>query len=205
MKISRHRAKRQLFLSQTDYIERVLERFNMQLAKSASTPLPINLRLSPRDCPISGPEGEDMKSVPYALAVASPMYAIFATRLDISHVVGVISRFINNPGRSHWNVVKHVFRYLASTKDHGILFGPNSTSGVVGYTESDFVGCVDSRKSTTGYWSNLVEVETSGVHNHLNDRNGICSCVRLGKRRFMAHSIGAHVSTSQLRLSSSFL
>ena len=44
-----------------------------------------------------------------------------------------------------------MFRYLAGTKDHGILFGPNSTSGVVGYTDSDFAGCVDSRKSTTGY------------------------------------------------------
>ena len=51
----------------------------------------------------------------------------------------------------HWNAVKDVFRYLAGTKDHGILFSPNSTSGVVGDTNSNFVGCVDIRKSTTGY------------------------------------------------------
>ena len=57
MTISRHREKRQLFLSQTDYIGRVLERFNMQSAKFASTLLPINLRLSQRDYPTSGPEG----------------------------------------------------------------------------------------------------------------------------------------------------
>ena len=56
MKISQKRNKRQLFLSQTDYIGHVLERFNMQSAKSASTPLPINLRLSQRDCLISGPD-----------------------------------------------------------------------------------------------------------------------------------------------------
>ena len=74
-----------------------------------------------------------------------------ATRPDISHAVGVVSRFMHNPDRSHWNAVKHGFRYLASTKDHDILFGPNSTSSVVGYTNSDFVGCVDSRKSTTEY------------------------------------------------------
>ena len=41
MKISRHRDRRQIFLSQTGHIGRVLERFNMQLAKSASTPLPL--------------------------------------------------------------------------------------------------------------------------------------------------------------------
>ena len=58
---------------------------------------------------------------------------------------------MHNPGQSHWNAVKHVLRYLAGTKDHGILFGSNSTSGVVGYTDSDFVGCVEYRKSTTGY------------------------------------------------------
>ena len=117
MKISRHRDKQQLFFSQTDYIGRVLERFNMLSAKSASTPLPINLRLSQRDCPTSGPKGEDMKSVPYAPAVGSLMYAMVARRPDISHVVGVINRFMHNSGRLHWNAVKHVFRYLAGTKE----------------------------------------------------------------------------------------
>ena len=78
-----------------------------------------------------------MKSVPYAPTVGSLMYAMVATQPDISHAVGVISRFMHNPGRSHWNAVKHVFRYLAGTKDHGILFGPNQTTGVVGYTDSD--------------------------------------------------------------------
>ena len=70
---------------------------------------------------------------------------------DIAHVVRVVSRFMHNPSRSHWNIVKHVFRYLVGTKDLGILFGPNDISGVVGYTDSDFAGCIDSRKSTTGY------------------------------------------------------
>ena len=44
-----------------------------------------------------------------------------------------------------------MFRYLAGTKDHNVLSGPNSTSGVVGYIDSDFAGCVDSRKLTTEY------------------------------------------------------
>ena len=92
-----------------------------------------------------------MKSVPYEPVVGSLMYAMVATRPNISHAVGVVRRFMHNPGRSHWNAIKHVFRYLASTKDHGIHFGPNPTSGVVGYCDSDFAGCVDSRKSTTQY------------------------------------------------------
>jgi hypothetical protein len=152
MRISRHRDKRQLFLSQTDYIGRVLEHFNMHSAMFALTPLPINLLLSQRDYPKSGLEGEDRKLVPYAPAVDSLMYVMVATRPDVSHAIGVINRFMHNPDQSHWNAVKHVFRYLAGTKDHNILLSPNSTSSVVGYTDSDFVGCVDSRKSTTEYY-----------------------------------------------------
>ena len=57
LRISQNRDRRQLFLSQTDYIGRVLERFNMQTAKSASTPLLINLWLSRRDNLTFGPGG----------------------------------------------------------------------------------------------------------------------------------------------------
>ena len=92
-----------------------------------------------------------MKSVLYAPVVGSLMYAMVPIRPDISHAVGVISRFMHNPGRSHWNAVMHVFRYLDGTKDHDILFGLNPTIGVVSYIDSDFAGCVDSCKSTTGY------------------------------------------------------
>ena len=148
MKISRNRSQRQLFLSQSYYNGLFLEHFNMQSAKFASTPLPINLQLSQRDYPTSGPKGEDMKSVPYAPEVGSLMYAMLATWPNIAHVVGVVSRFMHNLGRSHWNAVKNVFKYLAGIKDHGIIFGPKKTIGVVGYTDSDFPGCVDSRKST---------------------------------------------------------
>ena len=87
-----------------------------------------------------------MKSVPYAPAIGSLVYAMVATWREISHAIGVVNRFMHNPGRSHWNAVKHVFRYLTGTKDHDILFGPNSTSGIVDYTDSDFAGCVDNWK-----------------------------------------------------------
>ena len=73
----------------------------------------------------SGPEGEDMKSVPYAPPIGSLIYAMVATRPNIGHVVEVVSRFMHNLGQSHWNVVKHVFRYLIGNQDVGILVGPN--------------------------------------------------------------------------------
>ena len=87
----------------------------------------------------------------YFPVVGSLMYAMVATRHDIAHVIGVVSKFMHNLRRSHWNAIKHVFRYMVGTKDIGILFGPNDTSGVVGCTDSDFAISVSSCKSTTGY------------------------------------------------------
>ena len=124
-----------------------------------------------------------MKSVLYALTIGSLMYAMVATRLDIDHIVGVVNRFKHNPGRSLWNVVKHVFRYLVGKNNYDILFGPNDTSGVVDYTDSNFADCVDNRKSITRYCfkfgsrANIMAIETSRVYYHINDRGRICSCV----------------------------
>jgi hypothetical protein len=87
MKITRNRQSRQLCLSQSDYIRRILERFSMYSARSATTPLPANLRLSWKDCPTPGPEGDLMKSVPYAPAVGSLMYAMVAVSCVSSHTI----------------------------------------------------------------------------------------------------------------------
>jgi hypothetical protein len=92
-----------------------------------------------------------MKSVLYAPVVGSLIYVMVTTRLDIAHAVGVVSRFMHNPGRPHWNSVKHIFRYLVGTQDYGIKFGPNEPLGLVDYTDSDYTGCLDTRKLTSGY------------------------------------------------------
>jgi ATP-binding cassette subfamily B (MDR/TAP) protein 1 len=86
-----------LYLPQSDYIRRILERFNMHMARFVTTPLPANLQLSRKECPTPGLEGDHIKSVPYAPAVGSLMYAMVATRPDIVHVVGVVSRCMHNP------------------------------------------------------------------------------------------------------------
>jgi hypothetical protein len=151
MKITRNRHSRQFYLSQSDYIQRIVERFSMHTARSATTPLPANLQLSRKDCPTPGLEGDHMKSVPYAPDVGSLMYAMVVTRPDIAYTVGIVSRFMHNLGRPHWNAVKHIIRYLVGTQDYGIRLGPNEPLGRVGFTDSDYSGCLDTRKSMTGY------------------------------------------------------
>ncbi|RVW34929.1 Retrovirus-related Pol polyprotein from transposon TNT 1-94 [Vitis vinifera] len=51
-----------------------------------------------------------MRKVPYASAVGSLMYAMVCTMPDIAHAVGVVSRFISNPGKEHWAIVKWILR-----------------------------------------------------------------------------------------------
>ncbi|GKB35118.1 hypothetical protein Tco_0880060 [Tanacetum coccineum] len=65
------------------------------------------------------PERAYMEKVPYANVVGSLMYAMICTRPDISHVVGMVSRFMHNPGKGHWQAVKWILRYIHNTVDVG--------------------------------------------------------------------------------------
>ncbi|CAN0846213.1 Retrovirus-related Pol polyprotein from transposon TNT 1-94 [Linum grandiflorum] len=150
MKISRDRRNGKIWLSQEKYIERVLERFKMSKAKTVSTPLAGHFNLSSKHCPTSEEDKEEMKNVPYASAVGSLMYAMVCTRPDIAHAVGVVSRFLSNPGKEHWAAVKWILRYLRGTSRVCLCFG-NGKAMLEGYTDANMAGDVDSRKSTSGY------------------------------------------------------
>ncbi|XP_047334054.1 secreted RxLR effector protein 161-like [Impatiens glandulifera] len=92
-----------------------------------------------------------MSHVPYASAVGSLMYAMVCTRPDLAHAVSVVSRFMGDPGKEHWQAVKRIFRYLRGTSDIGLSYGGDSQCLVSGYSDSDYAGDVDSRRSMTGY------------------------------------------------------
>ena len=150
MKINRDRKDRKIWLSQKNYLRKVLRRFNMQDCKPISTPLPINCKLSSGMSPSSEAERMEMSRVPYASAVGSLMYAMICTRPDIAQAVGVVSRFMADPDREHWNVVKRILRYVKGASNVALCFG-GSEFVVRGYVDSDFAGDLDKRKSTTGY------------------------------------------------------
>jgi hypothetical protein len=91
-----------------------------------------------------------MFKVPYSSAVGSLMYVMVCTRPDIAHAVGVVSRYMNNPGKEHWETVKWILRYLNGTATHALCFG-GSDIVLHGYVHSDMAGDKDSRRSTTWY------------------------------------------------------
>ena len=101
MRITRDRKNLKLTLCQGEYIEKVLHRFRMHNEKPISTPLASHFKLSKEMCPKTQEEIEYMSKVSYSSTIGSLMYSMECTRPDIAHEVGVVSRYMNNPGKEH--------------------------------------------------------------------------------------------------------
>ena len=78
-----------------------------------SVPVTMGIKLSSSQCPTSPSKMEEMSQVPYQSLVGSLMYAMVCTRLDISQAVRVLSCYMSNLGRAHWDTVKKCFQILA--------------------------------------------------------------------------------------------
>jgi len=149
IRILRDRKNKMIALSQASYIDKILEKYAMQNSKKGGQPSRSGITLSNSDCPKTSEEREYMAKVPYASAVGSLMYAMLCTRPDICHAVGIVSRFQSNPGPNHWVAVKHIFKYLRRTRNYMLVYSGEDLTPL-GYTDSDFQSCLDSRKSTSG-------------------------------------------------------
>ncbi|XP_070002322.1 secreted RxLR effector protein 161-like [Nicotiana sylvestris] len=102
-----------------------------------------------------------MRSIPYSSIVGSLMYAQTCKRSNISFAVGILGKYQSNPGIDHWKAAKKVLRYLKGTKDYMLMCRRSKHLEVVGYSDSDFAGCIDTRKSTFSYLFQLAEGATS--------------------------------------------
>ncbi|KAL4376734.1 hypothetical protein GQ457_02G021410 [Hibiscus cannabinus] len=151
IKIHRDRHKGILGLSQETYINKVLERFRMKDCSPSVAPIVKGDKFNLNQCPKNEFEREQMKNIPYASVVGSLMYAQVCTRPDIAFAVGMLGRYQSNPGIDHWRAAKKVLRYLKGTKEYMLTYKRSDHLEVIGYSDSDFAGCVDSRKSTSGY------------------------------------------------------
>ena len=127
----------------------------MHESEPMKVPIPGHVNLSVEQCPKTQEEEEDMSHVPHASVVGSLMYATVCTRPDIAHEVGVLSRFMSNPGKEHWTAVKQVFKYLRGTSDYGLCYqgrlGLERMLDIRGFVDVDWAGDLEQRRSTSGY------------------------------------------------------
>jgi hypothetical protein len=123
-------------LSQTAYINDIVKHFDLTNTKSYAIPMVPGGIYSKKDAPASPKESVCMKNTPYREVVGSLMYAAIATCPDIAYTVSALSQFLDNPGDAHWQVVKHVLRYLIGTRSHELTYG-GECHDLEGYTDTD--------------------------------------------------------------------
>ena len=123
IKITHDHSAHTISLSQSSYINSILNRFGLSNAKPYSTPMAPEVLYSQNDCPQDATEAAHMQKTPNCKAIGSLMYTSVATRPDITHAVSSLSHFLDNPGSIHWEAIKQVFRYLAGTRDFALTYG----------------------------------------------------------------------------------
>jgi hypothetical protein len=123
----------------------------MQDCKPGDTPVAKGDKFSLNQCPKNDFEKREIQKIPYASVVGSLMYAQVCTRPDIAYITGILGRYLSNPGIDHWKAAKRVLRYLQRTKDYMLTYRSLANLEIIGYSDSDFAGCQDSMKSTSGY------------------------------------------------------
>lgn len=137
------------FIHQAAYVKRLLNKFGMNECHPSSTPLDQHFQISASSHPN---ECKHAVNVPYREAVGSLMYLVTGSRPDIAFAVGVVSRYLENPLEIHWNAIKRIFRYLKGTSNYGISYNSNVKNNLVGYSDADYGGDIDTRRSTTGFF-----------------------------------------------------
>ncbi|GKC00221.1 retrovirus-related pol polyprotein from transposon TNT 1-94 [Tanacetum coccineum] len=132
-----------IHVSQQKYAVEILARFNMLDCNAVVNPIVPG-------CKLKMEEGEPMNETLFKSLVGSLMY-ITTTRPDIQFVVSYISRFVSKPTEVHFAAAKRVLRYLQGTLDYGIWYKRGGTGRMEVFTDSDFAGDHNDRKSTSGY------------------------------------------------------
>ena len=106
MEIHKDRKASKFYLSQRKYLQKVLDRFNMINYKLVTTPLATHFKLSAKSCPVSKEEIEKKSHVPYSSVIGSLMYAMVCTRSDLAYVISVVSCYMHNLDKDHWEGMK---------------------------------------------------------------------------------------------------
>lgn len=135
-----------IFIHQSSYCKRILERFNMEEANVLHIPTDPQHSLDPN---LSG--SLEAGEVPYRESVGSLLYLSQITRPDITFAVNLVSRYLEKPLTIHWNAVKRIFKYLKGTFNYGLIYDSSVTPKLRGYSDADYAGDTTTRRSTSGF------------------------------------------------------
>ncbi|KAJ9682774.1 hypothetical protein PVL29_018656 [Vitis rotundifolia] len=132
-----------IFLSQSKYVRELVKKFGLESTKHFRTPMPTNLKLSKDE------SEKGIEETLYRSMIGSLLY-LTASRPDIAFSVGVCAKYQACPKESHLIALKRIIRYIAGTLELGLWYPFDTHSDVACYTDADWVGNVDDKKSTSG-------------------------------------------------------
>ena len=154
MKITRDRENFTLKLTQGAYIKRIIAAFDPDSRKTSSIPMATDAKIIKTDAEINLQVRQR-----YQALLGSSMYLMLQTRPEMAFAIGKLLRYTHCPTNDLLNRALQLIRFLRSTPDDGILFKPVDIDDdsfvrlgkAFGYVDADYAGCLDTRKSTTGY------------------------------------------------------
>ena len=151
--IERNLNNHSIHLSQTAFIDRLVERFNLSDAYPTETPMVQGLTIRRPDKSISvDPEvAAWIEKTPYQELVGSLNYIAVATRPDISFAVGRLASMLDCYRPEHWSAALRVLRYLKGTRMLQLVLGGSTDITLTGFSDSDFANCPDTSCSVAGY------------------------------------------------------
>jgi Reverse transcriptase (RNA-dependent DNA polymerase) len=133
-----------IFLSQQKYAKDLLNRFGMSNCNTCSTPMNVKEKLMKKD------NTEATYAMRFRSLVGGLLY-LTHSRPNITYSVSIISRFMQAPSAQHMGAAKRVLRYVAGTQNLGLWYKRTDEIKLVGYSDSDWAGSFDDKKSTSGY------------------------------------------------------
>ncbi|KAL8144195.1 hypothetical protein V2J09_017227 [Rumex salicifolius] len=142
--ISVTRTKAGLLLHQTKYVEDLLERAGMHACNSCATPVDTNPKLS-------SSSGEPVPDPTEYISLAGALQYLTLTRPDLSYAVQQVCLYMHDPRQTHLTAARRILRYVKGTKHLGLLITPGSLDTLTAYSDADWAGCPDTRRSTSGY------------------------------------------------------
>ena len=157
------RERRTVTILHTQYIDTILERFNLAECNPTSTPMEAGLQLSKSDSPQNEEEKKEMHDVPFRELVGSLLWTSLVCHPEITQAVCQVARFNANPGRRHWEAAKRILKYLKGRKDSGLVLGgePEHALEITAYSDASWAEDRDDRRSTSGYVAKLGKATVS--------------------------------------------
>nr|GEU34199.1 ribonuclease H-like domain-containing protein [Tanacetum cinerariifolium] len=141
--ISAQRSTSGLFLSQSKFTEKILERAHMQNYNPCRTPIDTESKL--------GLDGDPVNDPTLYHSLAGALQYLTFTRPDLSYVVQQVCLYMHDPRDPHFTALKRILRYVHGTFDYGLQLYVSSTTQLSAYTDSDWAGCPVTRRFTSGY------------------------------------------------------